>query len=79
MKKYILIWILVSMTISTFSQEIEKTTTKTTLRKETRNTPIDSIKNMYGARYVDYKMITYHMDTLQIDTTLTIEKYFRHN
>lgn len=41
--------------------------------------PLDSIRNMYGGRYVDYKMINYYQDTIQVDTTLTIQKYFKHN
>lgn len=41
--------------------------------------PLDSVRNMYGGRYVDYKIITQAYDTIQIDTTLNIDNYFRHN
>lgn len=47
--------------------------------KRDKNIPLDSIKNMYGGRYVDYQKISYAFDTIQIDTTLHIDKYFRHN
>ena len=37
------------------------------------------VTNLYGARYIDYKIITHQLDTIQIDTTLTIQKEFVHN
>ncbi|MGY6648811.1 putative porin [Wenyingzhuangia sp. IMCC45574] len=47
--------------------------------KRTTPIPLDSIKNSYGARYIDYKKVNYAFDTIQIDTTLDIKNYFRHN
>lgn len=41
--------------------------------------PLDSIRNLYGARYVDYKIIKHNLDTIQIDTVLGINKHFSHN
>ena len=81
MKKYIFLWILFITAFPLFSQENEIVETKIEIQKEKKSEdiPLDSIKNMYGARYVDYKMITYDQDTVQIDTTLTIQKYFAHN
>lgn len=81
MKKYIFLWILFITAIPTFSQEGEIVETKITIQKENKSEdiPLDSIRNMYGGRYVDYKIITHDMDTIQIDTTLTIDKYFKHN
>ncbi|MDO3693606.1 putative porin [Wenyingzhuangia sp. chi5] len=81
MKKYIFLWILFITAFPIFSQENEIVETNIEIQKEKKSEdiPLDSIKNMYGARYVDYKMITYDQDTVQIDTTLTIQKYFAHN
>ena len=81
MKKYIFLWILFITAFPIFSQENEIVETNIEIQKEKKpeDIPLDSIKNMYGARYVDYKMITYDQDTIQIDTTLTIQKYFAHN
>lgn len=81
MKKYIFLWVLFITTSSLFSQETKLVETKIKTKKEEKSEviPLDSIKNMYGGRYVDYKMITYEHDTIQIDTTLSIEKYFKHN
>lgn len=54
-----------------------------TLKKKQTKTdeiiPLDSIRNAYGGRYVDYKYITHAFDTIQIDTTLQIKNYFKHN
>ena len=51
-----------------------------TVKSKKRNgIPLDSIRNMYGGRYVDYKIINYAYDTIQIDTTLQISNYFKHN
>lgn len=51
----------------------------TSQKKEATTIPLDSIRNMYGGRYVDYKMITHTYDTIQIDTTLQITNFFKHN
>ncbi|MGY5354865.1 putative porin [Wenyingzhuangia sp. IMCC45467] len=81
MKKYIFLWIVFISVLPIFSQENEIIETNINIQKEKKSEdiPLDSIKNMYGGRYVDYKMITYDLDTIQIDTTLTIDKYFSHN
>ena len=81
MKKYIFLWIVFINILPLFSQENEIVETDIEIQKDKKpkEIPLDSIKNMYGGRYVDYKMITYDQDTIQIDTTLTIQKYFKHN
>ncbi|ANW94988.1 hypothetical protein AXE80_01190 [Wenyingzhuangia fucanilytica] len=81
MKKYIFLWIAFINLLPIFSQENEIVETKIEIQKEqtSKDMPLDSIRNMYGGRYVDYKMITYDLDTIQIDTILSIQKYFAHN
>ncbi|MGY5351697.1 putative porin [Wenyingzhuangia sp. IMCC45533] len=82
MKKSLLLIVLFSSFCTIFSQEKVKVIEENIVTEnESKDTtiPLDSIRNLYGARYVDYKTITYEYDTIQIDTTLTIEKYFRQN
>jgi len=52
---------------------------ETSPQKKNKVVPLDSIRNMYGGRYVNYKIITYAYDTIQIDTTLQISNFFKHN
>ena len=82
MKKSLFFIILLCGLQLSFSQEKVAVVKKeiVTQKKVTKEEiPLDSIRNFYGGRYVDYREITYLNDTVQIDTTLTIDKFFKHN
>lgn len=91
MKKLLLLYIFFFGLNTLFAQEkdndlfvqdvfIKKNDTlKKTPNKKDAIIPLDSIRNMYGGRYVDYKYINHVYDTIQIDTTLQIKNYFKHN
>lgn len=82
MKKSLFLWMILSAFNTLFSQEkigVVERDIVINKKQDKENVPLDSIKNMYGGRYVDYKIITQAYDTIQIDTTLNIHKYFRHN
>lgn len=82
MKKSLFLWVILIAFNSVFSQEkvaVVERKIVTNKKQDKKNIPLDSITNMYGARYVDYKIITSEYDTIQVDTTLTIQKYFKHN
>ncbi|MDB4297234.1 putative porin [Flavobacteriaceae bacterium] len=77
MKQLLFILILVLGTQLVFSQENGLVTQDININRDhsKKEIPLDSITNMYGGRYVDYKIINHLQDSIQIDTTLTIKKY----
>lgn len=82
MKKSLFLWIILATINTIFSQEKVNVVEQEIVinkKQEKGNIPLDSIKNMYGGRYVDYKIINAVNDTIQIDTILRIHKYFQHN
>lgn len=62
-----------------FAEDIVVQKNKLKKKKSLKDIPLDSVKNQYGARYVDYKKITHVFDTIQIDTVLELKNYFKHN
>jgi len=82
MKKSIIQFILLFAFSIMFSQESEDVVVQkisTEYNKATTKISLDSIRNIYGGRYVDYKIITQKNEIVQIDTTLNISKYYKHN
>jgi len=82
MKKSRFFWVILISFTSLFSQEkvsLVKREIVTSKKQNKKKIALDSITNMYGARYIDYKIINSAYDTIQIDTTLNINNYFKHN
>lgn len=81
MKRIILLLAIVGLINFSNAQNTSVATTKITSKEVTKQVakPLDSIRNLYGARYVDYKIISAKYDSIHADTTLTIQDYYKNN